>query len=101
MDAYEVLSPLGRHARPTLSRPPGLPSLDRRRVAFVWDEIFRGDEMFAVIARELTRRWPSVEFIDHTHFGNPEQRDGAAVVAALPARLREHQIDAVIAGVGA
>jgi hypothetical protein len=101
VDVYEVLSPLGRHARPSLTRPPKLASLDHRRVAFVWDEIFRGDEMFAVIARKLTARWPSIEFVDHTQFGNPEQRDGAAVVAALPARLREHGIDAVIAGVGA
>ena len=101
MDAYEVLSPLGRHARAALTRAPRLASFEGRRVAFVWDEIFRGDEMFAVVAQALTARWPSVEFVEHTHFGNPEQRDGAAVVAALPGRLREQRVDAVIAGVGA
>jgi hypothetical protein len=101
MEAFAVLAPLGRPARAALTRPPRLTSLDGRRVAFVWDEIFRGDEMFAVIAQELTARWPRVEFVGHEHFGNPEQRDGTAVIEALPGRLRAHRIDAVIAGVGA
>jgi hypothetical protein len=98
---YDVVSPLGRHAHRALKRPPALAGLDGRRIAFVWDEIFRGDEMFAVIEKELSARWPTVEFVGHRHFGNPEQRDGAAVVAALPDRLRERRVDAVIAGVGA
>ena len=101
MDAFEVLSPLGRPARDPLPRPSRLASLDGRRVAFVWDEIFRGDEMFAVFAPALAARWPAVEFVGHEHFGNPEQRDGAAVIEALPDHLRAHRIDAVIAGVGA
>jgi hypothetical protein len=78
-----------------------LPTLDDRRVAFVWDEIFRGDEMFAVLTDALRARWPRVVFVGHEHFGNPEQRDGKAVIDALPGRLHEHHVDAVIAGVGA
>jgi hypothetical protein len=101
MDHYDVVSPEGEHAHRAITRAPRCETLDGRRVAFVWDEIFRGDEMFAVLVDGLRSRWPAVEFVGHEHFGSPEGRDGAAAVDALPARLAQHRVDAVIAGVGA
>jgi hypothetical protein len=101
MNGYEVVSPHGERATQAIAATPRFETLDGKRVAFVWDEVFRGDEMFAVLRDDLRRRWPLVEFVGHEHFGSPEGRDGHAVVAALPRRLADQRVDAVIAGVGA
>lgn len=71
------------------------------RVGFVWDYVFRGDEMFAVLERELGRRWPGTAFVPHGAFGNIHGHDEREVLAVLADRLREKEVDAVIAGVGA
>jgi hypothetical protein len=90
-------SPLGvQQHRPA----PRLPTLDGKRVAFLWDYLFRGDELFPVLADELERRFEGVDIVGYETFGNLHGADEKEKVAALPEELRTRQVDAVVSGMG-
>jgi len=100
---YEVLSPLaprvtdevGEHERPD--------SLAGRRVAYLWDELFRGPEMFDVITDVARECHGDVEVVGWEEFGNfhASAAEERRVLEALPALLRTHRVDLVVAAVGA
>jgi hypothetical protein len=96
-DAVWPRSPRGvqRHRR-----ADRLASLDGARVAFLWDYLFRGDELFPVLARELTRRVPDIEIVNFDEFGNLHGADEKARVGRLPDDLRNRGVDAVVSGMG-
>ena len=97
---YDVVwpkSPLGVQA---IDLAPRLDSLDGKRVAFLWDYLFRGDELFPLLADELVTRFPTVEILDYDIFGNTHGGDEREMIAALPSVLREHGVDAVVSGIG-
>jgi hypothetical protein len=95
---YRVVRPVGRWA----GQPVALNSATAgRRIGFVWDHVFRGDELFAVIEYALMERDRGLTFVGYEAFGDIHGRDAAEVVAALPSRLRAEEVDAVIVGVGA
>lgn len=101
---YEVLWPLGKHvgAAPT-DLAPRPTDLTGKRIAFVWDHVFKGDLMFTRFIKAATEKYAGMDFVDHPEFGNihgttTEEHDA---VAKLPERLRQHRIDAAIVGVGA
>ena len=94
---YAVVSPAGRWAAGPIRITARVP----RRVGFVWDHVFRGDEMFTIAEEELRAHDPGLTFVPYQAFGDIHGRDAASVVAALPSRLRTEQVDAVIVGVGA
>lgn len=77
-----------------------LSTLAGRRIAFVWDYMFRGEEIFPVIARELQARFPGVEIVNYDEFGNIHGHDEAKIVSGLGDALKERQVDAVICGNG-
>ncbi len=79
---------------------PRLGSLEGRTVAFLWDYLFRGDEIFPMIERGLTERFPGIRFVGYDTFGSTHGEDEHAILAGLPERLRELQVDAVISGMG-
>lgn len=97
----QVVWPLARATQQRITREERLPEVDGSTIAFVWDYVFRGDEMFSIIADELGRRARDVRFVDHTTFGDIHGAHEREVVAALPAKLRESGADAAIVGVGA
>jgi len=97
---YEVVWPKSPRGVHTQRRAPRLDSLDGKRIAFVWDYVFRGDELFPILARELTAAHPSIEIVSYETFGNSHGGDEADFIAALPAALAEHKVDAVISGMG-
>ena len=94
---YSVVRPVGRWAaqpvRSTVTAP--------QRIGFVWDHVFRGDEMFAIVETELRAQEPALTFVPYHAFGDIHGRAAAEVVAALPSRLRAEGVEAVIVGVGA
>lgn len=77
-----------------------LDTLEGRRVAFLWDYLFRGDELFPVLATELSRRFPGIEIVDYDEFGNLHGSDEVERVGRLPDELRARHIDAVVSGMG-
>lgn len=100
---YEVVWPLGRrvfgeveeHARPA--------DLDGMTVAYLWDELFRGPEMFEIISEVARERYGDVSFVGWEEFGNfhASAAEEKRVLGELPELLRAHRVDLVVAAVGA
>ena len=97
---FEVVWPKSPLAVEMKAPAPRLKTLQGKRVAFLWDYLFRGPELFPVIAQDLQARFSGMEFVGYEEFGNTHGADEAAVIAALPERLADKSIDAVISGVG-
>jgi hypothetical protein len=96
-EPYSVVSPGGRRriAEVPANPPPGE---GERTVGFLWDNVFRGDEMEPIFRDALRGTRPELRFVGHEVFGNIHDAD---VIDALAARLAEHRVDAVVASVGA
>jgi hypothetical protein len=93
-----VLWPRGRKTvdvRPLAKR---LDTLEGRTLGELWDDLFRGDEIFPMLREALARRFPGVRFVDYRVFGSTHGGDEHTTIAELPAKLREHGVDAVISG---
>lgn len=79
---------------------PRLDGLDGKTIAFVWDYVFRGDDMFPVIERRLLEMYDEVRFVSYDAFGSIFGGDEEAVLADLPAKLKALDVDGAICGVG-
>ena len=66
----------------------------------MWDYLFRGDELFPVLAEQLEARFPGIEIVDYVEFGNLHGSDEKERVARLPDDLRSRGVDAVVSGMG-
>ena len=97
---YEVVWPKSARGVGRLRRAPRLETLAGKRIAFLWDYLFRGEELFPVIEKELKQRFNGIEFVGYDAFGNLHGPDERALIAALPDALSRHRIDAVISGNG-
>jgi hypothetical protein len=91
------LAPLGIERRPLADR---LSTLDGATIGFLWDNIFRGDELFPVLETELHRRFSGLTFVGYDVFGNTHGPDEAAVVAGIGDTIREHGVTAVVSAMG-
>ena len=99
---YEVVWPLGKSAaRSSIELSPPVSDLNGKTIGELWDFMFKGDQMFAIIREQLKERFPGVKFVDSRTFGNIHGSSEAEVIAALPDLLRQHGCDAVISAVGA
>ncbi len=97
-DSYEVVWPRSKQSVELQDLADRPDSLDGRTVGFLWDYLFRGDEIFPVIAEELRIRYPTVKIIDFDQFGSTHGDGEAELVAALPQRLRDYGVDVVVSG---
>lgn len=97
---HETVWPSAPRGVQAQRRAPRLTTLDGKRVAFLWDYVFRGDELFPVLAKELQQRYPAIEIVDYPEFGNLHGSDEKERVAALPEQLKVRHVDAVISGMG-
>jgi hypothetical protein len=99
-EEFEALWPGGVRAVAPISPAPRPASLAGKRVGFIWDYMFRGDEIFPVLQHQLASAYPGVQFVGHEAFGSTFGGDEHAMLEALPQRLRELDVDAVISGIG-
>ncbi len=97
---YEVVSPLGPSAAEPVRPSPPIADLRDKTIGELWDYVFKGDQMFRIIRRVLSERYPGVRFVPFETFGNTHGKDEERIVAALPSMLRDLGADAVISGVG-
>ena len=97
---YAALWPRGPRQAKVKPLAPRLDTLEGKTIAWVWDYVFRGNEVFEQLEKSLTARYPRMKFINWTEFGNTHGGDERAVVAALPARLKALGADAVVSGMG-
>ncbi|MCD2194640.1 hypothetical protein LQ327_14800 [Actinomycetospora endophytica] len=100
---YEVLWPLGPRVTGDVAEHERPAELAGVRVAYLWDELFRGPEMFEVITEVARERHGAVEFVGWEEFGNfhASAAEERRVLEALPELLRSHRVDLVVAAVGA
>ena len=97
-EIYQVVWPRGAQTVTTTELAPRLESLTGKTIGQLWDDLFRGDEIFPILERELARRFPSVRFVRYDVFGSTHAAAEQRVIAELPERLRVLQVDAVISG---
>jgi hypothetical protein len=102
-NGYQVVWPLGRTVAPEIDVSGGVGSLDDKKVAFVWDYLFRGREMFEIIKRVVSEQFPRAEFVDYEAFGNIHGSDNEekANLENLPKRMHEHGATCAVVAVGA
>jgi hypothetical protein len=97
---YQVVWPRGKKVVDRAAPARRLETLNGKTVAELWDYVFRGEEIFPLVESELAARFPDVKFISPDRFGNTHSTEEREVLAALPDRLRELGVDAVISGMG-
>ena len=102
-DRYDVVWPLGRSRVEEVAANERLADLSGKTIGFIWDYLFKGPEMFEMIKTKLSAEFPGVRYVDYEVFGNIHGSDAEekASLSALPERLREHGVDAVVLAVGA
>ena len=95
---YAVVWPRGRKSVEVKSMAKRLETLTGKTVGQLWDNMFRGDEIFPVLAAGLAQRFPGVTFVNYDIFGSTHGGDEHQVLADLPAKLQQYGVDAVISG---
>jgi hypothetical protein len=78
-----------------------LTKLEGTRIGLLWNHLFRGDDVYAVLADTIVRDHDVADVVAWDRFGDFHNQGGDAVLSALPERLRAEEVDAVIVGVGA
>ena len=97
---YEALWPRSPRQAKVKALAKRLDTLEGKTIAWVWDYLFRGDEIFAHLEESLKARYPGMKFVPWSEFGNTHGSDERAVVAALPQKLKALGVDAVVSGRG-
>jgi hypothetical protein len=97
---YEVVWPRGKKIVEITPVAKRLDTLQGKTICELWDWMFRGEEIFPVLERELAKRYPGIKIINYRVFGSTHGKDEAETIAALPSKLKEQGCDAVVSGVG-
>ena len=98
-ELYEVFWPGGPSAVHTVPAAPRS-DLTGKRIGFLWDYVFRGEEIFPILKKTISERYKNVEFVSYEKFGSTFGGDEHAALNALPKLLKQLKIDAVISGIG-
>ena len=97
---YETLWPGGAIAVPVFEPAARPANLNGLTVAFVWDYVFRGDDIFPILQEALAKAYPAMTFVNYDTFGNTFGGDEHGVRERLPELLTAHGVDVAISGVG-
>lgn len=99
-ELHAVYWPRGRKTATIVPAAPRLPTLEGKTVAFLWDYIFRGDEIFPMLQKKLSERFTGIRFVNYDEFGSTHGDEEQAILAGLPDKLKSLGVDAVISGMG-
>ena len=97
---YEALWPRSPRQAKVKPLAPRLSTLEGKTIAWVWDYVFRGNEVFAQLEDSLKARYPGVKFINWSEFGSTHGSEEREVVATLAQKLKTLGADAVVSGMG-
>lgn len=95
---FEAYWPRGARQQKTRALAPRLSTLEGKTVAQLWDYLFKGDEVFALLEEGLKKKYPGVKFVSWRDLGSTHGGDEKETLAALPQRFKELGVDAVISG---
>ncbi len=90
-------SPRQAKVKPLAKR---LDTLEGKTVAWIWDYVFRGDEVFAQLEQSFGQRFPGIRFVHWSEFGSTHGSDERKVLADLPGKLQAQGVDALVSGMG-
>ncbi|MDH4146972.1 MAG: hypothetical protein OEY23_17585 [Acidimicrobiia bacterium] len=100
MSEYAVVWPRSPKTAEMVELAPRPSTLEGRKVAFLWDYLFRGDEIFPILERELSARYPDMTFVPYQEFGTTHGEGEHDVIAAMAKKLADLGVDAVVSGMG-
>jgi hypothetical protein len=97
--SFDVVHPVSR--RPVVARTSNadLPGLAGKKIALVWDYVFRGDDVFRLAKERFQANGSGVVFVDYEVFGDIHGHD--ELLDQLPSRLEEMGVDGTIVATGA
>jgi hypothetical protein len=95
---FEVVWPRGPKTVSVAELAARLRTLDGAVVGELWDDLFRGDEIFPVLREELRQRFPDIRFVEYPVFGSTHGAEEHHSISQLPGRIAEHGVQAVISG---
>ena len=95
---YEAYWPRSQRQERMRALAPRLATLEGKTVAQLWDQLFKGDVVFELLAEGLRERFPRIRFVSWRDFGSTHGGEEKEVLARLPQRLKELGVDAVISG---
>ena len=99
-NSYAALWPRGEKTVQITPLAPRLDTLHGKTVAFLWDYLFRGDEIFPILESELSAAYPDMRFVGYEVFGSTHGTDEGQILADLSQTMAEHKVDAIISGMG-
>jgi hypothetical protein len=99
-ESYAVYWPRGRKTVSVTPTSPRLETLEGKTVAFLWDYIFRGDEIFPLVEKKLSERFRGMRFVNYDQFGSTHGDEEQKILAGLPDKLKSLKVDAVVSGMG-
>jgi hypothetical protein len=94
-EAYWPRSPRQTGIKPLAGR---LETLNNRTIAQVWDFLFRGDEVFALLEEAIKKEFPTVKFVSWREFGSSHGGDEKEALAEFAKKFKAMGVDAVISG---
>ena len=97
---YEVVWPRGKKTEQASSFAQRLDTLEGKTVCELWDGLFRGDEIFSLLERGLTKIFRGVKFVNWADFPK-DGTHGLPNWKAHPSILVDKECDAVIIATGA
>ena len=97
---YQVVWPRSERQLQPQPLAQRLDTLSGKTIAQLWDYVFRGDEVFAVLEQRLEVRFPNVRFVSWREFGSTHGGQEREILASLPRRFEELGVDAAISGMG-
>ena len=74
-EIYRVVWPRGARTVQATDVAPRLSTLEGKTIGQLWDDLFRGDEIFPILEEELARRFPGIRFVRYDAFGSTHGRD--------------------------
>ena len=97
---FETVWPRSAKTAEIVELAPRLDGLEGATVAFLWDYLFRGDEIFPILERELTAAYPGLTIIGYEEFGTTHGEGEHELLRDLATRLDALGVDAVVSGMG-
>jgi hypothetical protein len=99
---FEAVWPEAPAVANTIAGLRKLDSVAGSHIAFIWDDLFRGQDIFDEFQAEAERRGQTFTTIPWEVFGDIHgHTDEHEVLARMPKLLAEYNVDAAIVGVGA
>ena len=93
---YEVVWPSGERRQTLRPLAKRLDTLNGKTIAQLWDFLFAGDEVFAVLEESLRAQYPGVKFVSWREFGSTHAVNEKELLASLSQRFKELGVDAAI-----